>query len=88
MIATALAAGCEHPFEPFQQNDQAIFPMYRYFHLYADTQWVRVMPVRQDLFAGPEPIDAVVTLEHVRSGRVVTLSDTRCRISPCRQVVD
>jgi hypothetical protein len=50
--------------------------MFGYLDLKADTQWVRVMPVRQNLFLAPEPIDAVVTLEHLGSGRIVTLNDS------------
>jgi hypothetical protein len=69
-------AGCEHPFEPFQENPDAIFSMFGYLDLNADTQWVRVMPIRQDLFLDPDPIDAVVTLEHLGSGRTVTLNDS------------
>lgn len=76
VFAGALAAGCEQPFEPFQENEDAVFSMFGYLDLLADTQWVRVMPIRQHLFLDPEPIDAAVTLEHLESGRIVTLNDS------------
>ena len=76
--ATALA-GCERPFEPFAENENGPFSMVGYLDLRADTQWVRVMPIRQNLFAEPDPIDAVVTLERVGGGRTVTLRDSLFR---------
>jgi hypothetical protein len=79
VVASALAAGCEHPFEPFQEDEDALFSMFGYLDLNADTQWVRVMPVRTNLLLEPEPIDAVVTLEHVGSGQLATLNDSLFR---------
>lgn len=76
LLASALALGCDDTVQPFLEDENAIFSMYGYLDLRADTQWVRVMPVRQTLLLGPDPIDAVVTLEHLGSGRVVTLHDS------------
>jgi hypothetical protein len=75
-LAAVLAAGCDYPFQPFQESSEAFFSMFGQLDLNADTQWVRVMPVRQDLFLKPEPIDAVVTLENLKSGKVVALADS------------
>jgi hypothetical protein len=76
MLATALVAGCDYPFQPFRENTETFFSIFGQLDLNADTQWIRVMPVRQDLFLEPRPIDAVVTLEHLVSGRMVTLGDS------------
>ena len=76
LLATALLTGCDDTLEPFQPSDDAIFSMVGYLNLKADTQWVRVMPVRRSLLPGAGAIDAVVTLEHVGTGRVVTLRDS------------
>lgn len=76
LLAATLATGCEAPFDPFQENAAGPFSVYGYLDLKADTQWIRVMPVRQDLVPDSAPIDAVVTLEHLGSGRVVTLRDS------------
>lgn len=81
VLAVALPASCDDTLQPFRENDDAIFSMFGYLDLHADTQWVRMMPVRQNLFLQPEPIDAVVTLEHLGSGRTVTLNDSIFRFT-------
>jgi hypothetical protein len=80
LLAAVPAAGCEdRPFEPYAPNETAAFSMYGYLDVKADTQWVRVMPVRQNLLSDPAPIDAVVTLEDVETGHTVTLKDSTFR---------
>jgi hypothetical protein len=78
-VAAALAcvvfAGCDRPFKPYLENTDVPFSIFGYLDLGADTQWVRVMPVRQNLFLGPEPIDATVTLQKV-GGEPVTMHDS------------
>ena len=76
LIAPLLAAACDRPFEPLAENRNGPFSIAGYLDVEADTQWVRVMPVRQSLLTEPEPIDAVVTLQHVGTGRTVTLRDS------------
>jgi hypothetical protein len=76
LLASALAAGCDRPFDPFAENAAGPFSMLGYLDLRADTQWVRVMPIRQTLLGEPGPVDAIVTLERVGSGRTVTLRDS------------
>ena len=76
LLVSALAAGCDDTVQPLHEDENAVFSMVGYLDLMADTQWVRVMPIRETLFLGPDPIDAVVTLEHLGSGRVVTLNDS------------
>jgi hypothetical protein len=76
VLASALAAGCDYPLHPYRDNSDAPFSMVGYLDLKADTQWVRVMPVRQNLLLDPAPIDGVVTLEQAGTGRVVTLNDS------------
>lgn len=71
-----ILSGCSETFQPWQENDQYHFSIFGYLDASADTQWVRVMPVREDLFLEPRPIDAVVTLEHVESGESVVMNDS------------
>lgn len=71
-----LAAGCDNTFVPWEENDQYHFSIYGYLDASADTQWVRVMPVREDLFPEPKPIDAIVTLEHIETGESVVMNDS------------
>lgn len=76
LLACVLLWACEHAFEPFVENREAGFSVFGFLDLHADTQWIRVSPVRVSTFLGPDPIDAVVTLEHVASGRVITMKDS------------
>lgn len=76
LLGSALIAGCDYPFEPFEENEDAPFSIFGALDLYADTQWIRVMPVRTAAFLDRTPIDATVTLQHLASGRTVTLNDS------------
>lgn len=72
-----LTTACNEAFEPWQENDQYFFSIFGYLDATADTQWVRVMPVREDFFLDPDkPFDAVVTLEHMESEESVIMNDT------------
>lgn len=71
-----LVISCGETFEPWQENEQYYFSIYGYLDASADTQWVRVMPVREDLFFEPRPLDATVTLEHAESGESVVMVDS------------
>lgn len=76
MAILLFAAGCNETFEPWQENDQYYFSIYGYLDASADTQWVRVMPVREDLLLEPGPIGAVVTLEHLEGEETVAMNDS------------
>lgn len=76
VLASVLATGCGEPFEPFLEDDNLVFSMFGYLDLRADTQWVRVIPVRKSLLSNSDPLDAVVTLENLGSGEVITLRDS------------
>lgn len=71
-----LQAGCDYSFDPLQENDQHHFSMYGYLDASADTQWVRVMPVRDSLYYEPKPLDATVTLTNSASGETVEMQDS------------
>lgn len=75
-VILLFVTGCNQSFEPWQENDQYHFSIYGYLDASADTQWVRIMPVREDIFLEPKPIDAVVTLEHMESGEIVEMNDS------------
>ncbi|MEX1181961.1 MAG: hypothetical protein WEF86_01915 [Gemmatimonadota bacterium] len=76
LLGATLATGCDTAFEPFEENTIGPFSIFGYLDLTADTQWIRVTPIRQGLLTDPAPIDVVVTLEHLGTGRVVTLRDS------------
>jgi hypothetical protein len=74
LLAGVLTTACDDPpFQPFEENTAGPFSMFGYLDLYADTQAIRITPVRQTLLPGPDPIDALVTLEDLGTRRVVTL---------------
>ncbi|MCW9705406.1 hypothetical protein [Fodinibius salsisoli] len=75
-IAFSVVIGCSNTFEPLQENDQYHFSIYGYLDASADTQWVRVMPVRDSLYFSPRPLDAEVTLENVATGQSVVMNDS------------
>ena len=76
LISLMFLTGCDDTFEPLQENDRYHFSIYGYLDATADTQWVRVMPVRDAIYAGPEPVDAVVTLEHLETGSISVMNDS------------
>ncbi len=67
---------CDQTFQPLRENNQYHFSINGYLDATVDTQWVRVMPVRDTLFYSPKPLDATVTLEELGSGRSVTMHDS------------
>jgi hypothetical protein len=75
LAAVTTLAGCEESFSPIQPSELQ-FSVYGYLDAAADTQWIRVTPIRPTLFTSPEPLGATVTLERVGSGRVVELRDS------------
>lgn len=81
-IATAAAiAGCSEAFEPLAPTDLR-FSIYGYLDASADTQWIRVMPIRPVIVTSPEDsFGAVVTLEEIGTGRIIVLRDSVFRFS-------
>jgi hypothetical protein len=80
VLATVLLAGlghagCDTSFEPFQESDH-YFSVFGYLDASADTQYVRVTPLRNSLVATAGPLDATVTLEDLASGRRTVLRDS------------
>lgn len=76
LLPWLFTAGCDDVFDPLQENDTYYYSIYGYLDASADTQWVRVMPVREDLLAESKPIDATVTLQDVESGETVVMNDS------------
>src|SRR5690625_6403028 len=50
--------------------------MFGYLDASADTQWVRILPVREELFLEPRPLDFIVTMEHAESGESIVMQDS------------
>lgn len=71
------ASACDQTFEPLIEHDR-YFSIFGVLNPAADTQWIRVTPIRDLLTTStlPGPIEAVVTLEDLSTGQIVTLSDS------------
>lgn len=68
IVVQLTLTSCSESFNPFQENDRYTFSLYGFLDASADTQWVRVMPVRQSYLLSPEPLDVMVTIEHIHPG--------------------
>jgi hypothetical protein len=52
------------------------FSIYGYLDAMADTQWIRVAPFRSSIFSTSDPVDAVVTIEDLGTGRRIEMIPT------------
>jgi len=76
----AVVTACDESFEPIAPSAFA-FSVFGYLDASADTQWIRVMPIRPLRVTSPDPLGARVTLEHLESGRIIDLRDSVFRFS-------
>lgn len=68
--------GCNQTFQPIKENEDVPLSIYGYLDATADTQWVRVTPVRDQLNQLPVKPEMHVTLEHVKSGNKTVMNDS------------
>jgi hypothetical protein len=78
-VAAALAA-CDERFEPIAPTALA-FSVFGYLDASADTQWLRVMPIRPLRVTSPDALEAHVTLEQLETGRLIALRDSVFRFT-------
>jgi hypothetical protein len=75
LLVLGVGTGCEDAFEPFKSSDQR-FSIFGYLNATADTQWIRVTPLRQSVFTSPGKLDVTVTLEDMGTGATTELHDS------------
>lgn len=75
VLAAVGGAGCSTAFEPQDETD-VYFSLSGYLEADADTQWVRVTPLRATADPDPRPLDADVTLERVATGERWPMRDS------------
>jgi len=75
-----ILAGCNDPFQPLQENDEAPFSMQGYLDASADTQWLRIVPVRELVSMPPVKPEMRVTLEKMESGASTVMNDSLFRL--------
>jgi hypothetical protein len=76
LLVLFFAISCDETFNPWEENDKYHFTIHGYLDASADTQWVRIMPIRDDLLLKPGPINITVSLEHVETGENVVMNDS------------
>src|SRR5690606_2180811 len=77
-LAVLLAsAGCDDSFEPIAGGDRS-FSVYGHLDPHADTQWIRIMPLRCTILTSPEPPGTVVTLQAMGSGQALDVRGGAC----------
>ncbi len=76
-----ILSGCDDSFQPLQENDRYFFSIYGYLDASADTQWVRVGPLREQRDMLPEKPKMQVTLNHLRSDHTIVMNDSLLQIS-------
>jgi len=75
LLILGVGSGCVDTFEPYQVSDRH-FSIFGYLNAAADTQWIRVTPIRQSVFTTAGELDAHVTLEEMATGATVELHDS------------
>lgn len=78
-LLVVVLAGCDTAVDTFKANDR-YFTVYGYLNATADTQWVRVEPLRDSLLLGARPEqDLTVRLQHIERGTWTDLEDSLFR---------
>jgi len=70
-----VAWACDDPFLPLAESEVQL-SVFGYLDAAADTQWVRVMPIRPLALTSPDSFGIIVTLENLGSGQTVELRDS------------
>jgi hypothetical protein len=73
-LCVAVAA-CDDSFGPIEPSELG-FSVFGYLDASADTQWIRVMPIRPLTVPSQDSLWATVTIEHLGDGRIVELKDS------------
>ncbi|MEX1184397.1 MAG: hypothetical protein WEF86_14390 [Gemmatimonadota bacterium] len=81
VCAAVVVSACDESFEPLAPSHLQ-FSVFGYLDAAADTQWIRVMPIRPLLVTSPsDSFSAVVTLEELGTGRIIEMRDSVFRFS-------
>ncbi len=74
--AVILVTGCNQSFQPIKDNANTTFSIYGYLDATADTQWVRLIPSRNQVDMFDEVPEMHVTLTHIESGNTTVMNDS------------
>lgn len=71
-----LLSSCNETFEPFTENDEAAFSIFGFLDASADTQWVRITPLRDQISQPTFKPEMTVTLQNLESGETFAMNDS------------
>jgi len=80
LCVAALVTDCDESFDPTEPSDLS-FSVFGYLDASADTQWIRVTPIRPVKVTSEDPLGITVTLEHLETGRIIELRDSLFRFT-------
>lgn len=71
-----LLSGCDQTFQPIQDNYHVPFSMFGYLDVSADTQWVRVTPVRHQIDISTDVPEMAVSVTDLKTGNSAAFNDS------------
>jgi hypothetical protein len=75
LCVAALVAACDESFDPIAPSELG-YSVFGYLDASADTQWIRVMPIRPLSVTSQDPLGITVTLEQLGNGQIIELRDS------------
>ena len=75
-LFTILLSGCDQTFNPIKDNSRVPFSIFGYLDVSADTQWVRVTPVRGQIDISTEVPEMTVSVTDLNSGNSAAFNDS------------
>jgi hypothetical protein len=76
LLVSFIFSGCNQSFDPLQANEEFTFSMYGYLDAGADTQWVHITPIREQVALLSDGSDIRVTIENTETGRQIVMNDS------------
>ncbi len=76
LVVILLISGCDQTFQPIHQGNTSPFSMFGYLDASADTQWVRVTPLRTQVGTLREKPNMRVTLQPLPNGEETVMQDS------------
>lgn len=80
IVSTLSLGACDNSFDPFTETETEFFAVFGFLDVEADTQFVRVNPVRPTLADTSRALDAVVATTNLETGQQVIWQDSLVRL--------
>lgn len=69
-------SACDPSFQPLEANDEFFFSMYGFLDAGADTQWVHITPIREQVDLLSDGLDIRVTIRNMETGKEFVMNDS------------